>query len=166
MLSITCHQGNANQSRRRCHLTPVRRLLRKGKKAIGSGGRGERGPRARLVGSLTGVAAGNSTEVPRKTKKGSHGPPGKAASGSLPRGNGSDVKEMPAACTGTGTWSSLVSVSRWLGKGARTHAHTHYYSDFTKEILRPRAQAWTTSTLKGISQTRKAKRTTSLLCGP
>lgn len=92
--------------------------------------------------------------------------PGKAASGSLPRGNGSDVKEMPAACTGTGTWSSLVSVSRWLGKGARTHAHTHYYSDFTKEILRPRAQAWTTSTLKGISQTRKAKRTTSLLCGP
>lgn len=124
MLSITCHQGNANQSRRRCHLTPVRRLLRKGKKAIESGGRGERGPRARLVGSQTGVAAGNSTEVPRKTKKGSHGP-ARPPLGVCPEETGRTSKRCLRRAQGRGRGAaSCPSADGWVRARAHTHTHT------------------------------------------
>lgn len=162
-LGTTCHWGNANQSHVRCHLAPVRRLLRKEEeKANRPGARGE-GTMCTAGGSQTGAAAGNSTEVPQKTRNRSHSP-ARPPLGVCPEETGSDVQETPAAFTGTGAWGSLVSISGWLGKGAR--ARTEYYSGFKKQILRPHVQAWTTSALKEISHTRKEKRVTSLMCAP
>ena len=71
MLNITHHQGNANKTTMRCHLTPVRmaKINNSGNNRCWRGCGERRNPFALLLGMQTGAATlENRMEVPQKIK--------------------------------------------------------------------------------------------------